>query len=206
MSSVQSTASTPRQSRLPTILLAVGAAVLAAGIIVLVIRLTNGSSSSTSSQVSPAQSHSSKPVIPPKPPAAPHIKYSQLPAGLRATVKKFIMTAVVRKNVASSWNITTPGFHAGMSRKAWAKGSIPVQYFPVYQYGHSNFNVKAKTPNEVAVRISMAATPKSGMRATTFDLGVHKFGTGKNVHWKVDYWMPFYTPAMPAQQSGPGGS
>jgi hypothetical protein len=204
MSSVQSTASRPRQNRtLSTILLAVGAAVLAAGIIVLVIRLTSGSSSP---QVSPAPSQSSKPVIPPPPPAAPHIKYTQLPASLRATVKKFVMTAVVRKNVDASWNITTPGMHQGMSKKQWATGNIPPQPFPVYRFGQSSFHVKAKTPNEVAVRIGIMATPKSGLHATTFDIGVHKFGTGKHVHWKVDYWMPFYTPAMPAQQVGPGGA
>lgn len=204
MSSVQSTASRPRQNRLSTILLAVGAAVLAAGIIVLVIRLTSGSSSSP--QVNPAPSQSSGPVTPRKPPAAPHIKYTQLPASLRATVKKFVMTAVVRKNVDASWKITTPGFHAGMSRKTWAKGTIPVQYFPVYRFAHSHFSVKGKTPNEVTVRIGMMATPKSGLHATAFDIGLHKFGTGKHVHWKVNYWMPFYTPAMPAQQSGPGGA
>jgi hypothetical protein len=205
MSSVQSTASRPRQNRTSTILLAVGAAVLAAGVVVLVLKLTSGSNSSTHQQANPAPSHAGKQFVPPKPPTAPHIKYSQLPEDLRATVKKFVLTAVVRKNTGESWDITTPGLRQGMGKKAWAKGDIPVQYFPVYKFGDSHFRVTAKTPNEIALRIGLQATPKSGLHATAFDLDVHKFGKPPHVHWKVNYWMPYYSPAMPMQGSGGAG-
>jgi hypothetical protein len=206
MSSVQ-TASRPRQNRtLSTILLAVGAAVLAAGIVVLVIKLTNGHSTSANHQATPLPK-SAQPNIPsPQSQKDPHIKYSQLPADVRATVTKFVMTAVVRRNVASSWKIVTPGLRQGMSKKQWATGNIPPQPFPVYRFSHSAFTVKAKLPNEVAVRIQMMATPKSGLRATSFDIGVHKFGKPPHVHWKVDYWMPFMTTSLPAQNNGPGGA
>src|SRR5438132_13878099 len=113
MSSVQSTASRPRQNRtLSTILLAVGAAVLAAGVIVLVIKLTNGSSTTTPQQAAPP-SHAAKPTAQPKPPALPHITYSKLPAQLHATVKKFVLTAVVRRNTAASYKLTIPGLTQG---------------------------------------------------------------------------------------------
>jgi hypothetical protein len=199
MSAVQSTASSSRPSRvLSTILLAVGAAVLAAGIVVLVIRLSDRGSSTPPQQAArPSQANPSKPTALPTRPGATHVKYAQLPAQLRATVQKFVMTAVVRKNVGASYRITTPGLRQGMGAKAWSKGDIPVQYFPVYKYGKASFTVRNKTPNEVLVRMGLMATPKSGLKATTFDIGLHKFETGKNVHWKVDYWMPFMATSMP---------
>jgi hypothetical protein len=206
MSSVQSTASRPRQNRvLSTILLAVGAAVLAAGIVVLVIKLTD-KGSSTAPQQAATPSHAAKPNVAPPPPALPHVKYSQLPAKLHATVKKFVMTAVVRRNTGESYKITTPGLRQGMSAKAWGKGDIPIQYFPVYKFGKASFVVRDRTPNEVLVRMGLMATPKSGLHATQFDIGLHKFGSGRSVHWKVDYWMPFFAPAEPAQSNGPGGA
>src|SRR6266516_3014694 len=166
MSSVQTTASRPRQNRtLSTILLAVGAAVLVAGIVVLVIKLTNGSSTTTPQRAA-TPSHANKPsthTAGPKIPTLPHVKYSQLPAQLQATVKKFVMTAVVRRNTGASYKITTPGLRQGMGPKAWAKGSIPVQYFPVYKFDKASFVVRNRTPNEVLIRMGLQATPKSGL-------------------------------------------
>ena len=211
---MQTTASRPRQNRTSTILLAVGAAVLAAGVVVLVLKLTSGNSSTNNQQAAPTpvpktaqQQEPKTPVQPNGKPVDPHIAYSALPADLRASITKFVMTAVVRRNVASSWDVTTPGLRQGMTKKQWATGNIPPQPFPVYKFNKSKFHVHAKTPNEVGVYITIGATPKSGLKTTTFDIGVHKFGTPPHVHWKVDYWMPYYTPSMPmAGNGGAGGA
>lgn len=208
MSTLDSAASSSRNKFLNTGLLVLGAAVLAAGIILLVIKLSSNGSSTTSQQsqqqVAPPTQGANPPV--PKATQDVHVKYASLPAQLRATVKKFVLTAVVRKNVAASWDITTPGLRQGMTKKQWATGNIPPQPYPVYKFDQASFHVHAKTPNEVGIWIGLSAPPKAHLRAVTFDIGLHKFGSGPNVHWKVDYWMPHYTPPMEDANPGPGGA
>jgi hypothetical protein len=204
MSSVQTTASTPRSARInkivTTILLVFGAAVLAAGISYFAYDRVSGSGSSASSSATPqASSHhnpSSKQFLPPKQQPLPKIKYSRLSPDVRAVVKQFMLTAVPRKNLQASWDITAPALRQGYTRKSWAKGNIPITMFPVYNYKGSSFQVVSKTPNEIHVYVGVAAPPKLKMRPVVFDVGLHKFGSGSGAHWMVDYFLAHYTAGM----------
>jgi len=205
MSSVQTTASTPRSARInkivTTILLIVGAVVLAAGISYFVYDRVSGSGSSASSAATP-QTHAQNPLKQTAPPthqqqALPKISYSKLSPEVRAVVRKFMMTAVPRRNTSSSWAITAPALRQGYTRKTWGKGDIPVTMYPVDHFQASSFQVVSRTPNEIHVYVGVAAAPKLKMRPVVFDVGLHKFGSGSSARWMVDYFLAHYTPGMP---------
>src|SRR4051812_29401018 len=51
-----------------------------------------------------------------------------------STARQFVMTAVARKHVDTSYDLVCPGLKQGFTRSRWAKGEIPVVPYPVY-YG-----------------------------------------------------------------------
>src|SRR5436190_12772696 len=100
MSSVQTTASTPRQNRILNVgLLVLGVVVLAAGIGVLAWKLTSGSSSTASRSAGNA-AQTMLPAHQPK--TLPKVPYSKLDPQIHTAVQTFLTTAVPRKDIAAS--------------------------------------------------------------------------------------------------------
>jgi hypothetical protein len=200
MNSVQTTASTPRQNRvLSTILIVVSAAVLAAGISYFTYDKVSGSSSSAKSvapvakQPTPALKQGSTPTKP-KP---VHVSYSHLNPQIHAAVRTFVMSAAGRKNPGASWSITAPSLRQGFSKKAWATGTIPVEFYPVDHIIPGTFKVIGYTPREVTLLMGLAPTPRARIHPLTYEIGLHKFGSGAHARWLVDYWNARWSPGIP---------
>jgi hypothetical protein len=117
---------------------------------------------------------------------------------VRAVLKKFIGTAVVRHNVAAAWDIAGPSLKQDVSRKEWNRGDIPVVPYPAAKKGWGNWSyVQYSYTNAVGLEVFLFPKPGSGWSAMTADVEVVK---GKNGRWLVDYWMPtkFHGPAATA--------
>lgn len=204
MSSVQTTASTPRSARInkivTTILLIVGAVVLAAGISFFVYDRVSSSGSSASPTATPQASSQNQPVPKHSTPVKPksvHVSYAHLSPQIHAVVRKFVMTAVARKNAGASWSITAPSLRQGFSRKAWATGTTPVVYFPFDHFISGTFKVTGYTPREITLIMGLFPTARSHSKPLTFMMGLHKFGSGPHARWLVDYWNAHWTPQVP---------
>jgi hypothetical protein len=195
MNSVQSTISSPRNQR---ILFWIGLLVLAAGIVVLVMKLAGGSDPTP---VSPDKGFQAQ--IPPK--TNPLVnadgvkvtKYEQLDPEIETTIRRFVLGAVAGKNYADSWNVIAPAIKRGYTAKTWATASShPIIPFPVYGYDNSKFTLTEATTKEIMVDIRMAATAASGQHTTTFTVAL--VPTGKSgQRWMVSYWGPRYGPPVP---------
>jgi hypothetical protein len=48
----------------------------------------------------------------------------------RDVAARFVNTAVARRNLAASWDVTHPALRVGYTRARWAEGTIPVQVVP----------------------------------------------------------------------------
>src|SRR5215212_3452002 len=46
------------------------------------------------------------------------------------TVQAFVHTAVIRRDLASAWPLTSPVMRRSVTRREWTRGDIPVQPFP----------------------------------------------------------------------------
>jgi hypothetical protein len=175
---VQSALSSRRFSRW---LLVLGAVVLAAGIVaVLVTRIGNNGGST----------ENANPTGPPISSAAPKAqKDIPFPAPAWKVAREFIMGATHRQNLARTYELADANVRGGLTLEQWKTGNIPVPYFPTSKIVRYNFkNTNFAHPRDAAVNLILVPTKKSGMRSAPFQVEVVKVGQGANAHWVVDYF------------------
>ena len=114
-------------------------------------------------------------------------------------LRQFILHAVNRQDVASSWDVVAPSLREGVTRKQWNKGDIPVVPYPAQDKGLGQGYVQYSYTDAVGMEVYLFPKPGSGYSQLTADVEVVK---GKDGKWLVDYWMPkkFHgPPALSAQ-------
>ena len=170
-----------------------GAALIVAGITFSMIHWSN-----TSSYHMLPVRYNEKPQVSTPPTKRDYRKARQ--EGALAVAAKFVNTAVKRKHVDKSFDLTTPALHTGYTRKAWATEDIPVVPYPV---DFAKYEVKGSFTDSVWYQVAVfpdkahAAVP-----AAVYDLVLKPIGTGASRHWLVDSWTPAGYEGIP---SGPLG-
>jgi hypothetical protein len=141
-------------------------------------------------------------VAPPPPPTGKvqiptHEKTVPVDPAAKATGERFIETAVVRKNLAVSWQLTAPVLRQDFTLRRWQSGNIPVVPYPADVSRPAPVKVEYSYKDKVLLLILLE--PRKGMttKPQLFHLGLHAVGTGKSRHWLVDYWAPFGVPKIP---------
>ena len=113
----------------------------------------------------------------------------------KAVARKFIRTAVARKNLAASWAITHPELRQGMSRKEWLTGNIPVTPYPVNTLEVATMAIDESYARRAELQVALLPRKGAKIKPQIFFLGMKKVGKGKKAHWTVYYWAPrVYTP------------
>ncbi len=192
MNTIQTALSSARFNRF---MLWFGVVVLAAGAFALIFKYAGGSDQ-TNANPSPGF----HPKLPSKstPLKNSHgvtIKtYWQLDPGMRAAIRKFIGTAVMRKNLDAGWAATAPSLRSGLTHKQWMTGNLPVVPYPVDNLDKIQYYLDYASTKAILVEAGVSAKPSKGIRPTTFQLELVPVGHGR---WAVDYWMPRWTPPVP---------
>ncbi len=196
MNAVQSALSSQRLGR---IFFWISVAVLAGGLVVLIVKLADRGSSPAAEPSKPA-AQTSGPVKSQQPPTSTIHRFSQVDPAAKSAISKFILGAVARKDLEGAWRYVEPGsdIRAGVSSlRQWKRGEIPVVPFPVYQFKKSNYEVVYGTSKKLLIDVALVPTPRSHMRPTVFRIGLNKVGKGANSHWLVNYWLPRWTAPFP---------
>lgn len=171
-------------------LLFVSAAVFAAGLVVFLALVVFPSNSGTTSPTVPTTA--TKPTKPAK----------TVPASAAAIAvgRKFIESAVARKNLASSYALVTGDVKGGLTKKQWETGNISVTPYPVGNAATTHFQILWSHPKQVMFELTLVARPGSSVRPDLkFYLGLERAGGKANGRWLVSYWAPYYTlPIRPA--------
>jgi hypothetical protein len=175
---VQSALSSRRFNRW---LFVLGAVVLVAGIVAILVTRIGNNGSGTTENVNPTG--------PPLSNLEKNQKNIRFPAAGWKVAKEFIMSATSRTNLAKSYALADANVRGGLTLKQWKTGSIPVPYFPTekiirYNYRNTNF----AHPRDAAVNLIIVPTNKSGLRDGAFQIEVIKVGHGAQAHWLVDYF------------------
>ena len=105
------------------------------------------------------------------------------------TIDILVNSAVKRHDVLASYGIVTPTLRAGMTRKEWATGSIPVYPYPARGTSFHRWTIKYVTPEEVAVELMLQPTRGQKVGPILFDVYLDPI-RGK---WLVDSFMPVAT-------------
>jgi hypothetical protein len=197
MNTIQTALSSARFNRL---MLWLGIVVLAAGAAVLVLKIAGGSDQ-TSVNPSPGfKAQLPSKIVPLKNAQGVTIKtYWQLDPSMRATIRKFIGTAVMRRHIDESWSVVAPSMRQGWTLEQWthSNGTLPIVPYPVDDLDKVNYYLDYASTKAVLIEVGVGADPKKKLRPTTFQLELVPVGKGDNQRWMVDYWMPRWTPPVP---------
>ena len=132
-------------------------------------------------------------------PAQIYTQRKQIPLekDARRVAGRFLLTAVSRKNLGESYDLTHPDLRQGLSRKEWLTGNIPVTYYPADKLDAATFKVDESYQNEAILEVALL--PKKGIdiKPQIFFIGLKKVGKGSSAEWKVNYWVPRAPPAIP---------
>ncbi len=121
-----------------------------------------------------------------QPKAAPFTKANQ--RAVHRVLREFILTAVDRRDVARSWEISAPSMKEGFTRKQWNRGELPVVPYPAANRGLGDWSfVQYSYADTVGLEVFLFPKPGSGWSAMTADVELVK---GHDGRWRVDYWMP----------------
>ncbi|HEU5211752.1 MAG TPA: hypothetical protein VFU10_03195 [Gaiellaceae bacterium] len=125
---------------------------------------------------------------------APAPKHVRMGAADQAAAKlaaaKFIDTAVLRRHIDASWNLTAPELRAGFTREAWKSGDIPVVPFPANDLDSVRYKTDYTIKNHIGYQVSMLPRENSTTEALLFSMELVKRGPATSPHWMVDYWAP----------------
>jgi hypothetical protein len=195
MHAIQSAFSSARFNRL---LLWLGAAVLAAGVALVIVRFAGGSDHTRT-----APDPGFRATLPTK--THPLVKngvrvtsYAQLDQEAKQAIKTFIADAVAGKDYAAAWRYVTPNMRGGYTYKQWVTSdSHPFVPFPVYKpLTMTNYSLVWAHRKDVMVEVGLTPDPKAKIRPATFWIELKKVGRATRP-WLVDYWMPRWTPPLP---------
>jgi hypothetical protein len=112
--------------------------------------------------------------------------------------RKFMSTAVLRKNLDASYDIVNVDLKGRLTRKQWDTGNIPVIDYPAGNIDTAKFQVDYSYQNEALLEVDLISKANSGVRPELlFFLGLKRAGAKETGPWQVSYWEPHWKPPVP---------
>jgi hypothetical protein len=119
------------------------------------------------------------------------------------TVDAFVRTAVLRQDLARSWQLASPGMRASASRSDWLRGELPVFPFPADPQ-RTAWDVDYADSSEVALNVTLVPRHGAHTQPEVFGVSLRPVGRGERRRWLVDSWYPrgpMARPEPPAEAS-----
>lgn len=117
---------------------------------------------------------------------------------VRQLAAKFILSAVVRENLAYAWTISGPQIRAGLTLKEWMTGNIPVVPYPKKAIEIAPFRVDWSYPNSALLEVALLPKKGHDIKPQLFFIELKRIGKGKSRRWVVDSWIPRAAPTLPS--------
>jgi hypothetical protein len=141
-------------------------------------------------------------------PAQTHVKLIKAPPSKEAlqVARKFLETAVLRKNLAAAYDITGPALKGTMTRKQFEKGNFGVDPYPARNTKTAAFTVDWSYKTQIMLEVDLVAKKGSGSNIRPhlpFFLGLERKGDKPNGAWQVNTWISTWHPPIP--MAGGGG-
>ena len=117
-----------------------------------------------------------------------------------AVARKFIETAVARKDLAASYNLVHVDLKGRLTRKDWVTGDIPVIAFDATNAKTAAFTTEYSYADQGLFDIDLVAKRGTSARPNLlFFIGLKraKNHDGSWGPWLVNYWEPHWRPPIP---------
>lgn len=111
----------------------------------------------------------------------------------KKVVAEFLQTAVPRKNLKRSWEITHPELKKGYTLKDWLTGTIPVQFYPTGGVDLATFKIDESYEDEAVIEVALFPKKGTDVKAQIFFVGLKKL----KGDWLVYYFAPRSAIAVP---------
>lgn len=113
-------------------------------------------------------------------------------------MRKFISTAVARKNLGSAYWIIGPDLRGGLSRSQFQHGDIPVLFYHADNAKTVQFKTDYSYTTEALFEANLHAVPGTEQRPSLlFFIGLKRQGGTANGKWLVNYFEPNWRPPLP---------
>jgi hypothetical protein len=116
----------------------------------------------------------------------------------RKVASEFLQTAVPRKNLKRSWELTHPELKQGYTLSDWMTGTIPVQFYPTEGIDLATFKIDESYANEAVIEVALLPKKGEDVKPQIFFVGLKKH----KGQWLVNYFAPRSAIAVP--ESGQG--
>jgi hypothetical protein len=136
----------------------------------------------------------------------PAVDVSKVPATVRLTpgativARRFIESAVARKNLAESYSIVTNEIRQGQSLKSWKTGNIAVVPYPVLDVKYAPMKIDFSYPDEAQIEIALLPKAKTKVKGQLFIMDIVK----RQGKWLVNSWVPRSSAPVPNGSSNNG--
>ena len=123
----------------------------------------------------------------------------------RDVAKRFIETAVARKNLKDAYALAGPQIRQGQTLKEWMTGNIAVIPYDVDSIDYAPMKIDFSYPREVQLEIALLPTDKAQKQGVTSQLFILDLIKDKRGNWLVNAWVPRSSPPVPNGSSNNGG-
>jgi hypothetical protein len=117
----------------------------------------------------------------------------KLTPGAMIVARRFIQTAVARKNLPSAYKIVTDEIRQGQSLRQWNSGNIAVVPYPVDDIKYAPMKVDFSYPKEALIEIALLPKAGAKVQGQLFQMDLVK----RNGKWLVNGWVPRSSPPVP---------
>jgi hypothetical protein len=155
--------------------LVVGAAVAAA----IALRYPNTGAKETFEPGKPQVVHE-------EPPSTPLSKRDR--AATERTLGSFVVSAVLRRHVEESYDLVAPSLRAGLTRRQWRTGDIPVPPFPIKAVAVAKSKLVYSRPNVARYEVLLFTKPNARLWPLLYSIELIR--SGPRGRWVVDYALP----------------
>jgi hypothetical protein len=117
----------------------------------------------------------------------------KLPPAATRVARRFIETAVARKNLPQAYELVTNQIRQGQSLQEWNTGNIAVVPYPVDAVQYAPMKIDFSYPNEALVEIALLPKKGAKVRGLLFQMDLVK----RDGKWLVNTWAPRSSPPVP---------
>jgi hypothetical protein len=136
----------------------------------------------------------------------PALDVSKVPAtvklepGATKVARRFIETAVARKNLPEAYGLVTQQLKQGQSLKSWNTGNIAVIPYPVDAIKYAPMKIDFSYPTEAQIQVALLPKAGTGVKPQLFLMDIVK----RKGKWLVNSWVPKSSPMVPNGSSNNG--
>jgi hypothetical protein len=124
----------------------------------------------------------------------------KLAPGAQKVARRFIETAVARKNLPEAYGLVTQALKQGQSLTSWNTGNIAVVPYPVEAIKYAPMKIDFSYANEAQIQVALLPKAGAKIKSQLFIMDLVR----RNGKWLVNSWVPKSSPMVPNGSSNNG--